>query len=408
MIHVCFCLYDKTGLYSKFTGTAMLSLFENTNAKVAVHLLHDNTLTQENRDKFICVAGRFNQQVNFYNVDELCADKLAKICRLIPDAKISRVSIGAFFKFLIPQVLSPKIEKCIYLDSDIAVNLDVAQLWRVALDDNFLGVVPVAANRNDVAKAFPLVADGLVSKNDYFNSGVMLMNLKLLRGEEERIIRGIKFRGENPQQIFWDQTVWNYCFATQALTLPTKFNRYTRAARAEKESPTKKIYHFVGQNSYWSFGTDTNDPFNRLWMNYFIRTPWFDAQAIGRLSSRFKQMYSGLKNGMVKFSAIMSGKTRAFFTPSANFGAVKKFFNVRDDEEIILSDDKNAIENLVYAMGKAHGRKVFFIIVQNFDAVNDLLTQLDFVRGEDFFNGTDFLSETHGVPFDSLALIKAL
>lgn len=31
MIHVCFALYDKAGHYSKFTGTTMLSLFENTN-----------------------------------------------------------------------------------------------------------------------------------------------------------------------------------------------------------------------------------------------------------------------------------------------------------------------------------------------------------------------------------------
>ena len=30
MIHICFGLYDKTGRYSKFTGTTMLSLFENT------------------------------------------------------------------------------------------------------------------------------------------------------------------------------------------------------------------------------------------------------------------------------------------------------------------------------------------------------------------------------------------
>ena len=29
MIHVCFALHDATGRYSKFTGTAMLSLFEN-------------------------------------------------------------------------------------------------------------------------------------------------------------------------------------------------------------------------------------------------------------------------------------------------------------------------------------------------------------------------------------------
>ena len=31
MIHVCFGLYDKDGRYSKFTGTTMLSMFENVN-----------------------------------------------------------------------------------------------------------------------------------------------------------------------------------------------------------------------------------------------------------------------------------------------------------------------------------------------------------------------------------------
>ena len=29
MIHVCYGLNDKTGFYSKFVGTSMLSLFEN-------------------------------------------------------------------------------------------------------------------------------------------------------------------------------------------------------------------------------------------------------------------------------------------------------------------------------------------------------------------------------------------
>ncbi|MBQ4404635.1 MAG: hypothetical protein II857_09525 [Selenomonadaceae bacterium] len=31
MIHVCFGLYDKTGRYSKFTGTTICSIFENAN-----------------------------------------------------------------------------------------------------------------------------------------------------------------------------------------------------------------------------------------------------------------------------------------------------------------------------------------------------------------------------------------
>ncbi len=31
MIHVCFGFHDKTGRYSRFPGTAMLSLFDNIN-----------------------------------------------------------------------------------------------------------------------------------------------------------------------------------------------------------------------------------------------------------------------------------------------------------------------------------------------------------------------------------------
>ena len=37
MIHVCFGLYDKHGTYSKFTGTTMLSIFENSNTPPPVN-----------------------------------------------------------------------------------------------------------------------------------------------------------------------------------------------------------------------------------------------------------------------------------------------------------------------------------------------------------------------------------
>ena len=83
MIHVCFALNDATGRYSKFTGTSMLSLFGNIiplsqSSSVTVHILHDNTLTNDNREKFIYLAGQYNQFVKFYNLEELCAEKVAR------------------------------------------------------------------------------------------------------------------------------------------------------------------------------------------------------------------------------------------------------------------------------------------------------------------------------------------
>ena len=95
MIHVCFCMNDRTGHYSKFVGTAMLSIFENSNApsfppSITIHLLHDNTLTTDNRNKFSYIAERYGQIVKFYNMEELCAHKIKEIADILPKANKMR------------------------------------------------------------------------------------------------------------------------------------------------------------------------------------------------------------------------------------------------------------------------------------------------------------------------------
>ena len=218
MIHVCFALYDKTGRYSKFLGTAMLSMFENCTPpqlpSITVHILHDNTLTNDNRDKFSYIAGQYGQLVKFYNLEELCADKINEIIRLIPSVINSYVSIATFYRLLIPQLFSTDIDKCIYLDSDIIVNLDIAELWRIELGDKVLGVIPEILNRNDVHRAFALCRDGLVKDDDYFNAGVLLMNLNAFRNEKKILTTWAKLLEKNlAYGNYLDQDALNCCFS---------------------------------------------------------------------------------------------------------------------------------------------------------------------------------------------------
>ena len=125
MIHVCFGVYDKDGRYSKFTGTAIASIFDNTTSEVTVHILHDNTMTLANYEKFVYLAGKYGQHIKFYNVEKICAEKISRIISMIPAIKTARVSIGALFRLLIHDVIPIDVKKIIYLDSDIIVNLDV-------------------------------------------------------------------------------------------------------------------------------------------------------------------------------------------------------------------------------------------------------------------------------------------
>jgi len=297
----------------------------------------------------------------------------------------------------------PTSKKIIYLDSDIIVNLDLNELWKVDLGDKVLGAVPERSNGLDTKGKFALCHDNLVAPEDYFNAGVLLMNLEAFRAEEEKILRAMKFIGENPKYIFLDQDVLNYCFAAQTLKLPLKFNRFVIYARQARESAAlKKIYHFAGGG----LGIDMRDPFNRLWMSHFMKTPWFDLETVGRLYAGFQQIHVGLKNSMIQISAAMSGKTRAFFTTPENVDAMKKIFLVRDGEEILRDENQSSLKKLIDAMKKSRGKKIFIILVPNFPF--RALTEAGFVHGRDFLNGMDFLSEAQGLPMNSHLIIRAM
>ena len=250
MIHVCFGLHDKTGRYSKFTGTAMLSLFDNTTSEVTVHILHDNTLTQDNREKFIYLAGRYNQLVKFYNVEQLCADKISEMINLVPAIKTSRLTIGAFYRLLIPQLLPDEIDKCIYLDSDIIVNLDINELWRIELGDKPLGAIPESKASSVVFKLYGynkyLIHAGFVDYNDYFNSGVMIMNLNYFRSADKVLKDGIKFRGEHTQCNAFDQDI--LIRKDESIILAESEQSFQKLIDAMKKAKGKKVFFIVLPN----------------------------------------------------------------------------------------------------------------------------------------------------------------
>ena len=393
MIHICFSLYDKTGHYSKFTGTAILSILENCQVpsqSISIHILHDNTLTEDNRDKFISLVDSFNQLVEFYNVEKLCADKIAQIRELFPEVDKTRFSIGMFYRFFIPHVLPAEIEKVIYCDADIIVNLDITELWQIELSDKPFGAVPnkfyvnddkASAERN--LKAIQLCQDGFVKPEDYFFSGGLLMNLNFMRNAEQTLIDGMKFLNEQNQLQYLDQDLLNYCFSTSYLKLTVKFNRYVMLARPENETVDQKIYHYAGGQC--SFTLDLDDPYNRLWWSYFIKTSWFGVDTINIMLKTIKKIELDKKVSNFKTPAGAVNKTRAFVIDEKHVYKIEKDFSVRPEEDVIVIEPNNeeSLQLLAELMTAERGKKVFFIGVPD---VTFKMKQKGFVEGKDCFN----------------------
>ena len=395
MIHVCFCQYDATGRYSKFTGTTMCSLFENhfsapTLPSVTVHILHDNTLTDNNRDKFIYLAGRYGQLVKFYNVDKLCADRIAEIKELFPTAAKTRYSIGMFYRFFIPQVLSSDIERAIYLDSDTIVNLDINELWRVNLENKPLGAIDelhITSAPLQSAEDKYLVKNKLVAYEDYFNSGVLLLNLNYWRNNKDFIMEGFRFVAAHPEMTYIDQDILNYLFAKNHVKLSEKFDTFIDKARKNLQI-CPAIYHYFGD----TLQINLDEPFNRLWLDYFTKTPWFDIGTIDNFKNYVLKSGGDFLDKMKKFSALLSGKTRAFVVTPEQSEQVKKDFFIRDDEEIIIVEKDTMSQELIDKIKAERDKKIFFGFVADFP---ETLNKAGLIENEDFFNGFLFYPDVY-------------
>lgn len=88
--------------------------------------------------------------------------------------------IAIYFRLFIASMF-PNIDKAIYLDSDIVINTDIAELYSIDIKDNLVGACyDTTISHNKDFYTYVEKAVG-VKKGEYINSGILLMNLKEMR-----------------------------------------------------------------------------------------------------------------------------------------------------------------------------------------------------------------------------------
>lgn len=90
-------------------------------------------------------------------------------------------SCSTYYRLFIPE-LYPELSKALYLDSDLVLRQDVAKLYDVELGDALVGAVPDAVV--GAVEEFRLYVQNrldIEQPEDYFNAGVLLMNLEAMR-----------------------------------------------------------------------------------------------------------------------------------------------------------------------------------------------------------------------------------
>jgi lipopolysaccharide biosynthesis glycosyltransferase len=189
-------------------------------------------------------------------------------------------SLAVYLKLVIPDILPAGIDKALFIDSDAVVINQLIDLWQTNLEGKSLAAV----SEHRICSL-----DHGHEPGQYFNSGVMLIDLARWRNTEI-ISRGLDFARNNPHRLrHWDQDVLNNVFQGEWLTLQDRWNacphlfglnkaydlspeNLTTSEQEAIHSPA--IIHFAGGGALKPWHAGCQHPYRQHYLDAKAKTPW--------------------------------------------------------------------------------------------------------------------------------------
>ncbi|MFU1798323.1 glycosyltransferase family 8 protein [Paenibacillus azoreducens] len=258
MIELALAFNDRDGSYAEHAAAVLTSVFRNTGSQINVHILHDETLTEENKLRLVQLSSSFNHTINFYPVT--LPPEISEA--LAGTISMNRWTSGSMYRLLIPSLIPT--DKVIYLDCDVIVNMDISELWATDLGGCYLGAIH---DQGIMGVAHIVAAFGL-NPESYFNSGVILFGLNNIRQKLNWYEEMVNFLRSHPDTTMPDQDVLNHVFGRNFLPLDQRFNSFH--INGLEPDFHQKIVHFAGDIKCW----DPLSPGFGLYQDHLNLTPW--------------------------------------------------------------------------------------------------------------------------------------
>jgi lipopolysaccharide biosynthesis glycosyltransferase len=207
--------------------------------KVYIFIDFDKTLI-ERRIKNILSKNKFE-------VIEFNKESLIEIQKELILTIYCHISLAAYYRLFISDYLPKEVEKIIYLDCDTVILKELISLYEINIEDHLFGAIL------DMPNSTTLFYKNQFQLNDdrYFNSGVLLMNLQLIRSTEF-LSNCILFIKNSFSKInFCDQDVINIVASGRIKELEYQFNYYTDLFKF-KTLQEPAIIHYTGSVKPWN------------------------------------------------------------------------------------------------------------------------------------------------------------
>jgi lipopolysaccharide biosynthesis glycosyltransferase len=188
-------------------------------------------------------------------------------------------TVDTYTRLWVADFFPDHVDRVLYLDSDMVVVGNIGELWNSDLGDSaVLGAVTIPGSTRCAAYGIP-------ERFGYFQSGVLLINLK--RWRSDRIFDVLQdYVAHNAEKIVdADQDVLNACLYDRRLPLPSIWNVIAPfyfdfhplgIPNSELQAVRRnaRIIHFNGPSKPWSYLS--RHPRRMDYWKYLMLTEWRD------------------------------------------------------------------------------------------------------------------------------------
>lgn len=387
IIHIGFGLHDKDGHYSVWVGTVMQSILEHTDSRICFHILHDETLSIDNKYKLEKVARSGSSIIEFHKIDENDFSVVKN--------QMSRFTIGTMFRCSLPELL-PNLNRIIYLDADLFVNRDIKELWDVDICEYCLaGVADEGVDIHNYPKILNKYPG--IKKESYFKAGVLYMNLKKLRefGNLKKLV--VDFLVENPEAGLPDQDALNVIFHNKVLYLDGSWNQFVFMHRKDNvEKLDKAIFHYAAA----LLMLYSHSQLDKEYFRTICRTPWIDYE----MNHQFEQCFDRMNDRVYQYQNMLcllsdSDVKHVFYgKENKKLKTLYSRIHLKDGDYRVLEHAKNMESDILPCkdLSVLKDEKSPIIIFVNWESDDcsaiQNLEELGFKNGKDFFVVERFFS----------------
>lgn len=340
--------FTVTDNYAQHLAATMSSILSNTSkdTKFNFYVMNEGDITFETKRRISLLKNIHDFNIKYITV------KKEDFREYSPGVHMStnyRLKVAS---------LIPEADKILFLDVDLIVLDDIANLWNTDISDYYMAAVPDPCQ----IYQFQVVRSKFIDKFPtlMYNTGVILLNLKKWREDdiEEKLLHGIKWFSANYDQCWPDQSTLNMVLKDKIKQLDGRWNAcpllgyiqqppgaYDSIEQRDLIFANPAIIHYAADQKYKAW-LDSSLPWADVYWEYLRKTPYYEAGILNMVKNAYKYELSDIHGslGLLKQQNVINFKYKKYrVLKNLTFGKTAKRYREKCSRFRALVNEIQAI-----------------------------------------------------------------